>query len=66
MKIAIEGGAADEAAQSLLEIDGLSGEYAVDDEVTRDGGLTAVATVVGLVGGAIANRLAPSLLYSVS
>lgn len=53
IKIAIEGTAADEAAQSLLEIEGISGEYAVDKEVVRDGGLTAVATVVGILGGAI-------------
>ena len=54
IKIAIEGAAADEAARSLFEIEGLSGEYALDDEVRRDGGLTVVATVIGIVGGTMA------------
>lgn len=54
MQIAIEGGAADEAAAALFEIDGLEGEYAAEEAVTRDGGLTVVATVIGIVGGAIA------------
>ena len=54
IKIAIEGTAATEAAQALFEIEGISGEYEVNDEVTRDGGLTAIATVVGLVGGTMA------------
>jgi len=54
IKIAIEGTAADEAARSLFEIEGLSGEYAADSKVMRDGGLTVIATVVGLVGGTLA------------
>lgn len=54
IQIAIEGTAATEAAQALLEIEGLSCEYEVDSEVTRDGGLTVIATVVGLVGGTMA------------
>ncbi len=54
IKFAIEGTAAAEAAEDLLNIDGLSGEYALDPEVRRDGGLTVVATVVGIVGGAMA------------
>jgi len=54
IKFAIAGTAAEEAARSLFEIDGLQGDYAQDSEVTRDGGLTVIATVVGLVGGTMA------------
>lgn len=54
LKIAIEGAAAQEAAIALFEIDGLTGDYERDPETTRDGGLTVIATVVGIVGGTIA------------
>ena len=54
IKIAIEGTAADEAARSLFQIKGLTGDYETDTEVTRDGGLTVVATVLGIVGGTMA------------
>lgn len=51
---AIEGSAASEAAEALLEIEGLSGEYEAEDEVSKDGGLTAIATIVGIIGGTTA------------
>ena len=54
IQIAIEGTAAAEAAHALLEIKGVSGEYAVDKEVTKDSGLTVIATVIGIVGGTMA------------
>ena len=54
IKIAIEGAAAEEAAQALFTIDGLTGELESDSAVTRDGGLTVVATVVAIVGGSVA------------
>lgn len=52
--IAIEGGSADEAAIALLNIDGIQGEYKKDDAISRDGGLTAIATIIGIVGGTMA------------
>ncbi|PZO09729.1 MAG: hypothetical protein DCF25_21365 [Leptolyngbya foveolarum] len=54
IRISIEGAAAVEAARALFEIEGINGEYEADAEVTRDGGLTVIATVVGLVGGTMA------------
>ena len=54
IKIAIAGTAADEAARSLFQIEGLTGNYEADTAVTRDGGLTVVATVIGIVGGTMA------------
>ena len=52
--IAIEGGSADEAAIALLNLDGIQGEYEPDETVSRDGGLTAIATIVTIVGGTMA------------
>ncbi|MEO1400372.1 MAG: hypothetical protein AAFV72_03855 [Cyanobacteria bacterium J06635_1] len=54
LKIAIKGAAAPEAAASLFEIDGLEGGYETDPAVSKDGGLTVIATVVGIVGGTVA------------
>ncbi|MEL7071206.1 MAG: hypothetical protein AAGN15_21520 [Cyanobacteria bacterium J06581_3] len=54
IEFVIEGSGATEAAEVLLAMDGVSGEVETDDEVTRDGGLTAVATIVGIVGGTVA------------
>lgn len=51
---AIEGEVADEAAIALLNIDGIQGQYEKDESVSRDGGLTAIATIVGIVGGTMA------------
>ena len=52
--IAIEGACADEAATALLKLDGIQGQYEPDKTVTRDGGLTAIATIVAIVGGTMA------------
>ena len=54
LQIAIEGAAADIAAEALVALDGVEGRYEVSDAVQKDGGLTAVATVVGIVGGVMA------------
>lgn len=51
LQIAIEGTAADTAAEELVALDGVQGSYEVSDAVQKDGGLTAVATIVGIVGG---------------
>lgn len=50
---AIEGNAATTAAAALLDIEGLNGEYEAENEVSKDGGLTAIATIVGIVGGTV-------------
>lgn len=59
IQIAIEGMAADTAAEALVALDGVDAHYEVSDAVQKDGGLTAVATIVGIVGGvmAIAEKL---------
>lgn len=54
MTVAMEGGAAPEAAEALLAIAGLSGGYELPNEVTRDGGLTAIASIIAIVGGTAA------------
>ncbi|MGB7088387.1 MAG: hypothetical protein WBD47_22720 [Phormidesmis sp.] len=54
IKVAIEGVGANEAAHSLLQIDGISGEVEAEAGAMRDGGLTAVATIVAIAGGAVA------------
>jgi hypothetical protein len=51
---AIEGSAAGEAAAALLDIEGLSGSYEAEAGVSKDGGLSAIATIVGIVGGTAA------------
>ena len=51
--VAIEGSGAAEAAEALLAMDGVSGTVETDDAATRDGGLTAIATIVGIVGGTL-------------
>ena len=51
LQIAIEGTAADTAAAALIALDGVDGSYEVSDAVQKDGGLTAVATIIGIVGG---------------
>ncbi|MBE9069234.1 hypothetical protein IQ260_21550 [Leptolyngbya cf. ectocarpi LEGE 11479] len=51
LQIAIEGAGADVAAAALVALDGVDGSYAVSDAMQKDGGLTAVATIVGIVGG---------------
>ena len=54
IKLAIEGSAATEAAEALLAIEGLSGSYEAQEGVNRDGGLSAIATIIGIVGGTAA------------
>ena len=51
LQIAIEGTAADTAAEALVALDGVEGSYEVSDAVQKDGGLTAIATIVGLAVG---------------
>ena len=53
LQIAIEGTAADTAAAALVALDGVEGSYEVSGAVQKDGGLTAVATIVGIVGGVL-------------
>ncbi|MEH2211813.1 hypothetical protein [Nostoc sp.] len=55
IQLAIEGKDAIAATEALLEIPGISGNYAVNSDAPEREGVTAtVATIVGIVGGAIA------------
>ncbi|WP_445636384.1 hypothetical protein NSTC745_01276 [Nostoc sp. DSM 114161] len=52
IQIGIEGEDAPTAAEALLEIPGISGSYEVQTQ--KEGTLAAIATIVGIVGGAVA------------
>jgi hypothetical protein len=52
IQIGIEGESAPAAAEALLEIPGISGSYEVPTQ--REGTLAAIATIIGIVGGAVA------------
>ena len=54
MKIEITGRGAEEAARSLFSIDGIEGNYETLDETNKAEVLTTIATIVAIVGGAIA------------
>ncbi|MGF2038213.1 MAG: hypothetical protein RMZ43_023345 [Nostoc sp. CmiVER01] len=55
IQLAIEGKDAIAATEALLAIPGISGNYAVSADAPKREGVTAtVATIVGIVGGAIA------------
>ncbi|WP_053540541.1 hypothetical protein [Anabaena sp. WA102] len=55
IKFAIEGEDAITATEELLAIEGITGNYTVNSEdVKKEAVITTVATIVGLVGGAIA------------
>ncbi|WP_341525700.1 hypothetical protein WKK05_24395 [Nostoc sp. UHCC 0302] len=55
IKLAIEGEDAIAATEALLAIPGISGNYKVSsDAPEREGVVATVATLVGIVGGAIA------------
>ncbi|MEH1790390.1 hypothetical protein [Nostoc sp.] len=52
IQIGIEGEAAPAAAEALLEIPGISGSYEVPPQ--KEATLAAIATIIGIVGGAAA------------
>lgn len=52
IQVGIEGGGAPAAAEALLEIPEISGSYEVPTQ--REGTLAAIATIIGIVGGAAA------------
>ncbi|MBW4684879.1 MAG: hypothetical protein KME40_07210 [Komarekiella atlantica HA4396-MV6] len=52
IQVGIEGEGAPAAAAALLEIPGISGSYEVPTQ--REGTLAAIATIIGIVGGAVA------------
>ncbi|BDI20086.1 hypothetical protein ANSO36C_58880 [Nostoc cf. commune SO-36] len=55
IQLAIEGEDAIAATEALLAIPGISGNYSVSSEAPeREGVIATVATIVGIVGGAIA------------
>jgi hypothetical protein len=55
IQLAIEGEDAVAATEALLQIPGISGNYKVNaDAPEREGVMATVATIVGIVGGAIA------------
>lgn len=51
IQIGIEGESAPAAAEALLQIPGLSGSYEVPEQ--KEGTLAAIATIIGIVGGAV-------------
>ncbi|MCM0592174.1 MAG: hypothetical protein ACSI46_15670 [Gloeotrichia echinulata DVL01] len=55
IRLAIEGEDAIAATEALLAIPGISGNYSVNSEApTRETVVATVATIIGIVGGAIA------------
>ncbi len=54
IKFAIEGEGAIEATEDLLALEGIEGSYAVDEEVQREGVIATIASIVGIVSGALA------------
>lgn len=52
IQVGIEGEGAPAAAAALLEIPGISGSYEVPTQ--REGTLAAIATIITIVGGAVA------------
>ncbi|MEH2455677.1 hypothetical protein [Nostoc sp.] len=52
IKVGLEGENAPAAAEALLEIPGISGSYEVPTQ--KEGTLAAIATIIGIVGGAVA------------
>jgi hypothetical protein len=52
IQIAIESEDAPQAAATLLEIEGISGNYEVPTQ--REGTLVVIGTIVGIVGGTVA------------
>jgi len=53
IRITIEGKGAVTAAQALVNLPGVSGSWAESGEVTREGALEVIATIVGLVSGGL-------------
>lgn len=54
MKIEIIGKDAEVATQELLNFEGIEGSYETEEEPQKEGVLTTIATIVAIVGGAIA------------
>ena len=52
IQIGIEGEAAEAAAEVLLQIPGVTGSYEVPPQ--KDTVVAAIATIIGIVGGAVA------------
>ncbi len=52
IQIGIEGEGAEEAAEALLQIPGVSGSYEAPEQ--REVTIAAIATIVGIVGGTVA------------
>ncbi len=52
--IEVQGQDAIAATEELLSISGISGSYEVDSEIEREGIVATIATIIGIVGGAIA------------
>lgn len=54
IQVAIDGKDAVSATEELLSISGISGEYTTPAETEREGVVTTIATIVGIVGGSMA------------
>jgi ethanolamine transporter EutH len=53
IQIEVQGQDAVAATEDLLLIPGLSGVFQTEDDVEREGTLTTIATIVGIVSGAL-------------
>jgi hypothetical protein len=53
IEIEVEGQGAVDATEELLKIEGIQGSYEKLGDVEREGVLTTIATVVGIVGGTL-------------
>ena len=54
IQVVLEGEETQAAAEALLQIPGVSGQLEAEGEAQKTEPLTTVATIVGIVGGAIA------------
>ena len=54
IQVAIEGEDSVSATEKLLSISGISGNYTKSGETEKEGVVTTIATIVGIVGGTMA------------
>jgi hypothetical protein len=54
IQLAIEGKDAESAARDLVTIGGIEGNWTTDETEKKEGVVTAIATIVAIVGGTIA------------
>lgn len=54
IRMVIEGEGAVQATEALFQIPGISGTWTTQTELEREGTLSTIATIVGIVGGTMA------------